>query len=102
MNRYHIDGALFANRRWIAFKNVGARRRRGGFPPESTDFALGTGGTGLTLIGPSAAVMHRVGVRVQADSALIAAGVASVPGPGGRPTGNDEVVGGVAEEAADG
>ena len=51
-----------------------------GFLSENADFAEAVAAAGLTLIGPSAAVMRTMGDKVAAKRAMIAAGVPCVPG----------------------
>lgn len=63
-----------------------------GFLSESPAFAEAVAGAGLTLVGPSASVMRRMGDKVEAKRAMIEAGVPCVPGP-------DHALG-TAEEAA--
>ncbi|MDO5641638.1 MAG: acetyl-CoA carboxylase biotin carboxylase subunit [Paracoccus sp. (in: a-proteobacteria)] len=52
-----------------------------GFLSESPRFAEAVSDAGLVLIGPSAEVMRRMGDKVEAKRAMIAAGVPCVPGP---------------------
>ncbi|RPE66558.1 acetyl-CoA carboxylase biotin carboxylase subunit [Pacificibacter maritimus] len=52
-----------------------------GFLSENADFSQAVADAGLTLIGPSADVMRRMGDKVAAKTAMIASGVPCVPGP---------------------
>ncbi|WP_138471515.1 acetyl-CoA carboxylase biotin carboxylase subunit [Poseidonocella sp. HB161398] len=52
-----------------------------GFLSESPDFAHAVAAAGLTFVGPSAEVMRRMGDKVEAKRAMMAAGVPCVPGP---------------------
>lgn len=52
-----------------------------GFLSENAEFSEAVATAGLTLIGPSADVMRRMGDKVAAKSAMIASGVPCVPGP---------------------
>lgn len=52
-----------------------------GFLSENADFADAVAQAGLTLIGPSADVMRRMGDKVAAKTAMIESGVPCVPGP---------------------
>ncbi|WP_417280742.1 acetyl-CoA carboxylase biotin carboxylase subunit [Celeribacter sp.] len=52
-----------------------------GFLSENADFAEAVQAAGMTLIGPNADVMRRMGDKVEAKAAMIAAGVPCVPGP---------------------
>lgn len=52
-----------------------------GFLSENAAFAEAVSAAGLVLIGPNADVMRRMGDKVQAKAAMIAAGVPCVPGP---------------------
>ncbi|MFV0335184.1 MAG: acetyl-CoA carboxylase biotin carboxylase subunit [Tropicimonas sp.] len=62
-----------------------------GFLSESPDFAEAVADRGLTFVGPDAAVMRRMGDKVEAKRAMIAAGVPCVAGP-------DRALAGDAEE----
>ncbi|MGJ8583111.1 MAG: acetyl-CoA carboxylase biotin carboxylase subunit [Marinosulfonomonas sp.] len=52
-----------------------------GFLSENAEFSAAVAKAGLTLVGPSADVMRRMGDKVAAKSAMIASGVPCVPGP---------------------
>lgn len=52
-----------------------------GFLSENADFSEAVAQAGLTLIGPSADVMRRMGDKVAAKTAMIESGVPCVPGP---------------------
>ena len=52
-----------------------------GFLSENAAFAEAVTNAGMVLIGPTADVMRRMGDKVQAKAAMIAAGVPCVPGP---------------------
>lgn len=52
-----------------------------GFLSENAEFSEAVANAGLTLIGPSADVMRRMGDKVAAKTAMIASGVPCVPGP---------------------
>lgn len=52
-----------------------------GFLSENPSFADAVEAAGMTLIGPSADVMRRMGDKIEAKKAMIAAGVPCVPGP---------------------
>lgn len=52
-----------------------------GFLSENPAFSEAVAAAGLTLIGPDAQAMRRMGDKVAAKSAMIAAGVPCVPGP---------------------
>ncbi|TNJ43283.1 acetyl-CoA carboxylase biotin carboxylase subunit [Phaeobacter sp. B1627] len=52
-----------------------------GFLSENAAFAEAVQAAGMTLIGPKAEVMRRMGDKVEAKAAMIAAGVPCVPGP---------------------
>lgn len=52
-----------------------------GFLSENAAFSEAVADAGLTLIGPSADVMRRMGDKVAAKTAMIASGVPCVPGP---------------------
>ena len=61
-----------------------------GFLSESPAFAEALAEAGLTLVGPTAEVMRRMGDKVEAKRAMIEAGVPCVPGPD-RPLSVDPV-----------
>lgn len=52
-----------------------------GFLSENAEFSEAVAQAGLTLIGPSADVMRRMGDKVAAKTAMIESGVPCVPGP---------------------
>jgi len=52
-----------------------------GFLSESPEFAQAVADAGLTLIGPAAAIMRKMGDKVEAKRTMIAAGIPCVPGP---------------------
>jgi acetyl-CoA carboxylase, biotin carboxylase subunit len=52
-----------------------------GFLSENAEFSEAVAKAGLTLVGPSADVMRRMGDKVAAKTAMIASGVPCVPGP---------------------
>ncbi|KFB08343.1 acetyl-CoA carboxylase biotin carboxylase subunit [Nitratireductor basaltis] len=52
-----------------------------GFLSENAAFAEAVANAGMVLIGPKADVMRRMGGKVRAKAAMIAAGVPCVPGP---------------------
>jgi acetyl-CoA carboxylase biotin carboxylase subunit len=52
-----------------------------GFLSESPEFAEAVAEAGLTFVGPDAAVMRRMGDKVEAKRAMIETGVPCVPGP---------------------
>ncbi len=69
-----------------------------GFLSENPSFADAVAEAGLTLIGPSAEVMRRMGDKVEAKRAMIAAGVPCVPGPDSTLPEDPETVRAKAEE----
>ena len=54
-----------------------------GFLSEKPEFAEAVESAGMTLVGPSADVMRRMGDKVEAKAAMLAAGVPCVPGSKG-------------------
>ncbi|NRA86559.1 MAG: acetyl-CoA carboxylase biotin carboxylase subunit [Rhizobiales bacterium] len=63
-----------------------------GFLAESADFVRAVEDAGLIFIGPSAEVIDRMGDKVAARSAALAANVPVVPGSKGLITNNDEAI----------
>lgn len=69
-----------------------------GFLSENADFSQAVADAGLTLVGPSADVMRRMGDKVAAKSAMIESGVPCVPGPDTVLPDDMGMIRGVAEE----
>ncbi|WP_417604888.1 acetyl-CoA carboxylase biotin carboxylase subunit [Primorskyibacter flagellatus] len=69
-----------------------------GFLSENAAFAEAVAKAGMVLIGPNADVMRRMGDKVQAKAAMIAAGVPCVPGPDNTLPKDPEAVKAIAEE----
>lgn len=69
-----------------------------GFLSENADFAEAVAKAGLTLIGPKADVMRRMGDKVEAKAAMIAAGVPCVPGPDSVLPQDPEAIAAIAQE----
>lgn len=63
-----------------------------GFLAESAEFVRAIEDAGLTFIGPSAAIIERMGDKVAARTAAIAANVPVVPGSKGLITSDDEAI----------
>lgn len=69
-----------------------------GFLSENADFAEAVAAAGMTLIGPDAEVMRRMGDKVEAKAAMIAAGVPCVPGPDSVLPQDPDAIAAIAEE----
>ncbi|SFB10646.1 acetyl-CoA carboxylase, biotin carboxylase subunit [Poseidonocella pacifica] len=69
-----------------------------GFLSENAEFADAVHGAGMTLIGPKADVMRRMGDKVQAKAAMIEAGVPCVPGPDSVLPQDPDAIAGIADE----
>lgn len=69
-----------------------------GFLSENARFAEAVAEAGMVLIGPTAEVMRRMGDKVEAKAAMIAAGVPCVPGPDSTLPKDPEAIAAIAEE----
>ncbi|WP_417522758.1 acetyl-CoA carboxylase biotin carboxylase subunit [Marinovum sp.] len=69
-----------------------------GFLSENAGFAEAVTAAGMRLIGPSADVMRRMGDKVEAKAAMIAAGVPCVPGPDSTLPKDPAAIAAIAEE----
>jgi acetyl-CoA carboxylase, biotin carboxylase subunit len=69
-----------------------------GFLSENANFAEAVAEAGLSLIGPSAAVMRRMGDKVAAKRAMLETGVPCVPGPDSALPDDPEAVAAIAAE----
>jgi len=69
-----------------------------GFLSENADFSQAVAEAGLTLIGPTAEVMRKMGDKVEAKKAMIKAGVPCVPGPDSVLPADPEQLASIAQE----
>ncbi|PWE48384.1 acetyl-CoA carboxylase biotin carboxylase subunit [Thioclava sp. NG1] len=69
-----------------------------GFLSENADFAEAVEKAGMTLVGPSAEIMRRMGDKVEAKAAMIAADVPCVPGPDSVLPNDPEAIAAIAEQ----
>ena len=69
-----------------------------GFLSENAAFAEAVTTAGMTFVGPDAAVIRKMGDKVEAKAAMLAAGVPCVPGPGSVLPDDRDAIAGIARD----